>query len=455
MRHAEAEAGSEPHLSSIAFDELFRRIEDEDTTYVLLNVLPRSAFEAGRIPGSLNLPLAEIAERAHEVLPGRDQETIVYCVSSACSLAEQAAVLLRSLGYSRVREFSGGMEEWTERGGRIERAAPAVRATPPSRPVGRLARLRERLAPISPVAAFVWASGRPLRVLFGIWLAISALFALLYWSAGHGAAALVSGSTPVARDLPGLGTAFGFSFAEALSASYGDVVAVGWTRFAALLETALCLVLFSALVSRILGARQEELLSEVHRLTFENRLGRVRTNLHLVLAELGEISGDCADPAVPPRRLRARTESVAMIFAGELQAVRDLVHGRPGGADNAALEALFACLAAGLQELADLLTCLPARQVRSGTLRRSLRRIAQLGADLCGACSARPLTLAIRNGMDRVHRLCQSLCDEPRPGDPAPPFALPGSDGQIHRLTDYLGRQPVVLAWFPRAFTGG
>jgi cytochrome oxidase Cu insertion factor (SCO1/SenC/PrrC family) len=41
-----------------------------------------------------------------------------------------------------------------------------------------------------------------------------------------------------------------------------------------------------------------------------------------------------------------------------------------------------------------------------------------------------------------------------KPGDAAPDFALTGSDGQIHRLKDLAG-QPVVIAWFPKAFTGG
>ena len=39
-------------------------------------------------------------------------------------------------------------------------------------------------------------------------------------------------------------------------------------------------------------------------------------------------------------------------------------------------------------------------------------------------------------------------------GDTAPAFALPGSDGKVHRLSDYKGKT-VVLAWFPKAFTGG
>ena len=39
-------------------------------------------------------------------------------------------------------------------------------------------------------------------------------------------------------------------------------------------------------------------------------------------------------------------------------------------------------------------------------------------------------------------------------GDQAPDFKLPGSDGKTHSLADYKGKT-VVLAWFPKAFTGG
>ena len=44
---------------------------------------------------------------------------------------------------------------------------------------------------------------------------------------------------------------------------------------------------------------------------------------------------------------------------------------------------------------------------------------------------------------------------EPKVGDEAPAFSMPGSDGKTHALADYKGKQAVVLAWFPKAFTGG
>ena len=40
-------------------------------------------------------------------------------------------------------------------------------------------------------------------------------------------------------------------------------------------------------------------------------------------------------------------------------------------------------------------------------------------------------------------------------GDPAPDFSLVGSDGKTHKLSAFKGKQAVVVAWFPKAFTGG
>ena len=44
---------------------------------------------------------------------------------------------------------------------------------------------------------------------------------------------------------------------------------------------------------------------------------------------------------------------------------------------------------------------------------------------------------------------------ELQPGDNAPDFSLGASDGKTYRLSNYRGKQAVVLAWFPKAFTSG
>src|SRR5882757_10980566 len=40
-------------------------------------------------------------------------------------------------------------------------------------------------------------------------------------------------------------------------------------------------------------------------------------------------------------------------------------------------------------------------------------------------------------------------------GDAAPDFTLKASDGKTYKLSDFKGKQAVVLAWFPAAFTAG
>lgn len=44
---------------------------------------------------------------------------------------------------------------------------------------------------------------------------------------------------------------------------------------------------------------------------------------------------------------------------------------------------------------------------------------------------------------------------ELKEGDAAPEFTLPGSDGKTYSLASLKGKQVVVLAWYPKAFTGG
>jgi peroxiredoxin Q/BCP len=45
--------------------------------------------------------------------------------------------------------------------------------------------------------------------------------------------------------------------------------------------------------------------------------------------------------------------------------------------------------------------------------------------------------------------------DAPKVGDKAPDFKLQASDGKEYSLSDFAGKKAVVIAWFPKAFTGG
>jgi len=40
-------------------------------------------------------------------------------------------------------------------------------------------------------------------------------------------------------------------------------------------------------------------------------------------------------------------------------------------------------------------------------------------------------------------------------GDAAPDFEMVGTDGKTYKLSDFRDKKAVVIAWYPRAFTGG
>jgi peroxiredoxin Q/BCP len=45
--------------------------------------------------------------------------------------------------------------------------------------------------------------------------------------------------------------------------------------------------------------------------------------------------------------------------------------------------------------------------------------------------------------------------ERPQVGDQAPAFSAQASNGKTVSLADYAGKKKVVLAFFPKAFTGG
>src|SRR5678815_6125630 len=48
-----------------------------------------------------------------------------------------------------------------------------------------------------------------------------------------------------------------------------------------------------------------------------------------------------------------------------------------------------------------------------------------------------------------------ATAQELKVGDPAPDFTLQATDGKTYTLADFKGKQAVVLAWFPKAYTRG
>ena len=70
-----------------------------------------------------------------------------------------------------------------------------------------------------------------------------------------------------------------------------------------------------------------------------------------------------------------------------------------------------------------------------------------------GLAMAAGLTMAAGLALGSLTSVVQAA--ELKAGDAAPAFELAGSDGKTYKLADFQDQKVIVIAWFPKAFTGG
>jgi rhodanese-related sulfurtransferase len=108
----------------ITRDELRDAIASDAVTVV--DALPSSYFDQQHLPGAVNLFVDEARERAFEVLPDKDAAIVAYCSNESCPNSEGVARLLTSLGYTNVRRYVEGIQDWVEAGLPTEATASAA-----------------------------------------------------------------------------------------------------------------------------------------------------------------------------------------------------------------------------------------------------------------------------------------------------------------------------------------
>lgn len=105
-------------LEPVPRETLLERVRQGLVT--VIDVRPPEEFQAGHLPGAINLPLKELEERLQE-LP-RGQEVVAYCRGPYCVLAYEAVSRLRARGF-RARRLVEGFPEWKLAGLPVESGA--------------------------------------------------------------------------------------------------------------------------------------------------------------------------------------------------------------------------------------------------------------------------------------------------------------------------------------------
>ena len=108
----------------ITRDALRTAIDRGSVTVV--DALPASYYAQQHLPGALNLVEADVDTQAARVLPDPEATIVTYCSNAACGNSQAVANRLARLGYTDVRKYRDGIEDWVAAGLPVESGVPAA-----------------------------------------------------------------------------------------------------------------------------------------------------------------------------------------------------------------------------------------------------------------------------------------------------------------------------------------
>jgi rhodanese-related sulfurtransferase len=107
-------------VRTIDRDELSKKVEAKEPRFKLVMALADWEFRTKHISGSLHFKDASGMLSALR----KDDEIVVYCTNPPCLASVAAYHRLVQEGYTNVRRYVGGIEDWERAGLPLERGAP-------------------------------------------------------------------------------------------------------------------------------------------------------------------------------------------------------------------------------------------------------------------------------------------------------------------------------------------
>lgn len=83
---------------------------DAQKQVILLDVRTPEEYTKGRINTSINLPVVDVANKIETVIPDKNQEIYVYCLSGSRSVIAVDTMIKK--GYSNVFNMTSGLLAW-------------------------------------------------------------------------------------------------------------------------------------------------------------------------------------------------------------------------------------------------------------------------------------------------------------------------------------------------------
>jgi rhodanese-related sulfurtransferase len=92
---------------------------DRGERFVLVEALSQRHYESSHLPGAINLPY-EFVDEAERLLTDKNAEIVVYCMNVDCEASTEEARELEGMGYTNVRHYVEGKQDWMRAGLPIE-----------------------------------------------------------------------------------------------------------------------------------------------------------------------------------------------------------------------------------------------------------------------------------------------------------------------------------------------
>lgn len=108
-------------VPEISREELRRKLDGRED-FVLVDALPPMSFAHSHLPGAINLPPERVDPSVGKRLPDKSVDVVVYCANHECESSVETADALVALGYTNVRHYAGGKDEWRDADLPLERA---------------------------------------------------------------------------------------------------------------------------------------------------------------------------------------------------------------------------------------------------------------------------------------------------------------------------------------------
>ena len=126
--------------------------------------------------------------------------------------------------------------------------------------------------------------------IFGLYIILINVYGTFFFILSFSDAnAIYRESGKITMDFAGYIDSIYFSFVTSTSLGYGDITPLGLSRMLSILEALTSLIMFGAIISKVLSGNQEKILEELYDVSFQERFTRIISGLYNFRAEIDRI----------------------------------------------------------------------------------------------------------------------------------------------------------------------